>query len=661
MVSYGSWMTRFGGDRNLIGKTITLGDSPYVVVGILQREFHFSFLGKPEIWVPITGSRPCEKRRSCHNLFAVGRMKDGVQFETVQAKLATLARQLEQQFPDSNRGQGANVRPLVQVAAERVRPILLVMLAGALLLLLISYLNVAALLLVRAENRRREVAIRGALGASSGRLLCQFVTEGVALITGGAVMGLLIANWAIKGMLALIPQRMMIALPYLDNLGLNWHSYVGTVALSLLAAILFSAIPSLYVTGASLGTGLAEGSRGSAGLAWRRLGSRLVILEFAAAMVLLTGAGLIGKSLYQLLHVDIGLRADHVAAIAFRAPSASYDTPEKQVALEREVLTILGRMPELESVAAGSQMPVSFNGNTNWIRIEGQPYNGEHNEVNNRQVSPAYFSTIGAKLARGRYFNVSDDSTHPNVVIVNQALVRKHFPNGEDPIGKRIGDTQLSARSIQTIVGVVEDVRDGALDSEIWPAVYECSLQSPDSEFTIFARTRVPPELVLQPMRAVLRQQYPTAAINNEISMEDQILQSPTSYMHRSSAYLVGVFAAVALILGIVGLYGVVAYSVGQRTREIGIRMALGAVPQAVRRLILRESAALIGIAVLLGAAGSIGGATVLRGFFFRVAAWDFTALLGVTVVLVAAALIAAYLPARRAASVNPVDVLRSE
>jgi len=663
VLSHASWQKRFAADPNVIGKVVVLSDTPYIIAGVLPREFHFAPLGRPEFWVTNTGDSSCEKRRSCHNMYAVGRMKDGVQPASVLASLTTLAARLEQQYPLSNRFQSAAVQPLSQLAVATIRPILLVLLSGAVLLLLIAFLNVAALLLVRAENRRREVAIRGALGASSARLLSQFITEGLLLVSLGTALGLIFASGAIRFLHALLPARMSAAMPYLDHLSLTPNCLLAALALAVLAAALFAVIPSLYVQDSALGVGLAESSRGSAGLAWRRLGSRLVIAEFAAAMVLLTGAGLIGKSLYQLLRVDLAFRPERLVAMSVSPAGSARRTPEQAIALSREAAALVARIPGVESVGLASQMPVTFNGNTNWVRFEGLPYNGEHNEVNARTVSPAYFETIGAKLIRGRFFADSDDKSRTGVAVVNQTLVRKYFTNGEDPVGRRIGDLTLSPNSLRTIVGVVDDIREGALNAPIAPAVYECSLQDDLGGIAVFARAApgITPDSLLAPVRAALRERFPDAGISNETTLEAWIQQTSASAMHRSAAWLVSGFAVVALVLGIVGLYGVVAYSVGQRTREIGIRLALGAVPGTVKALILRESGRLVAVAAVLGIAGSITAATFLQKFFYGVAVWDIPALAAVTLVLGLAAALATYLPARRAASVNPMDVLRTD
>jgi predicted permease len=315
----------------------------------------------------------------------------------------------------------------------------------------------------------------------------------------------------------------------------------------------------------------------------------------------------------------------------------------------------------VESAAVTSDLPATCNCDTTWFRVLGKPWNGEHNDAPEREVSSGYFQTLHARLLRGRYFTEGDDQSKPLVVIINQTLAKKYFLPGENPVGEKIGDNDLSPKSLREIVGVIDDVREGGLDDDWVPAVYYPVNQSPDNYFSVLVRTSQSPRSVLASMTAELRHIDPEIGSTNEITMEDRIGQSPAAYIHRSSAWLVGGFAALALLLGVVGLYGVIAYSVSQRTREIGVRMALGAQRNAVYGLVMRQAGWLTVTGLALGLAGAVGVATLIRKMLFGVAAWDTVTLVAVAAVLGAAAMAASFVPARRAASVDPVQALRSE
>ncbi len=660
ILTYTSWQKRFAGQKNVIGQTLLLSGVPFTIVGVLPQDFQFAPAGNAEFWTTLHASDGCGMRRGCHGLNGIGRLKDGVSVEVALANMQAIARQLEMQYPADNRGQGATVAPLSDLVVKDVRPILLVLLGGAVLLLLIACVNVSSLLLVRSESRKREIAVRGALGASRGRLIRQFTTEGTVLVAAGSILGLVAAEAAMRVLTRLISKEMMDGMPYLQGLGANSHVLLFAGAVSVLAVVLFSAAPMLRLPLAAIRAGLAEGGRGSAGTLWRRFGANLVVVELAIAVVLLVGAGLLGKSFYRLLHVDLGFQPDHLATLTVALSDTAYAKDEQQVAVQRQIVARLSSLPGIKSVGVSSVLPVSFNGNTTWMRIVGLPYNGEHNEVNQRDVSSAFFTTLQAKLLRGRYFTDAEDASKPRVVIINQTLAKQYFP-GEDPIGKKIGDTDLSPKSITEIIGVVDDVKDGSLDSNIWPAVYYPFNQSSDTYFSVVARTSQADESVLPTLVTAIHEIDSGIGTMDEATMTARINNSPTAYLHRSAAWLVGGFAFLALLLGVVGLYGVIAYSVSRRTREIGVRMALGAQRGSVYQLIMKEAAWLVGLGIAAGLVSSIAMASLIRGLLFGVRSWDAVTLTSVAVVLAISALLASYIPARRAAQVDPMVALRYE
>jgi predicted permease len=660
ILSYGAWQKYFGERKDVIGKTILLSEAPYTVIGVLPRAFQFAPRGNTAVWVPLRASGHCETRRSCHNLWGIARLKDGISISAALAQTKSIAAQLEKQYPDSNRGQGAVVIPLSEAIVGEIRPILLILLGGAGLLLVIATVNVASLLLVRSESRKREMAVRSALGGSKLRLLGQFATEGAVLVIGGCFAGMFLAYWAMRALPNLVPPEMLATMPFLADAGLTWRVLACAAVLSLLAGALFSITPSLRVSLQAIRDGLAEGSRGSAGTTWQRLGANLVVVELAVAVVLLAGAGLLGKSLYRLLHVELGFQPDHLATLYIDMPQTRYTGASKQIALGREVVRRVSNLPGVRSVALTSLLPAYYNSNTDWIRFVGRPYSGEHNEVNERDVSSGYFTTIGAKLLRGRYFTDTEDQSKPKVVVINKALATKYFP-GQNPVGQKIGGITLSPDSIKEIIGVVDNIREGSLDSDIWPAVYYPFNQSPDSGFSLVARTKQSPQAMLLTASTAIRKIDPGLGIAEEATMMQRIHDSPSAYLHRSAAWIVGAFAALALLLSVVGLYGVIAYSAGQRTREIGVRMALGAQRHTVYALVLREAARLAAIGICIGLFGAVFAAGLMSGLLFGVRSWDLPTLIGVAVVLGVASVAASYVPARRAASINPIEALRSE
>jgi len=660
ILTYGSWQRRFGGRKEVIGETVNLSGTPTTIIGVLPEDFLFPPRGSAEFWTTVHQLSSCEKRRSCHNLFAIGRLKDGVSFETAQTEMAAIAKQLEIQYPGSNRDQGAHIAPLPELMVGTIRPILLVLLAGACLLLVIACVNVASLLLVRSESRRREFAVRGALGASPSRLIRQFITEGFVLVGAGTVAGLAAGYFAIRLLLGLVSKDMLSSMPYLSRLGLTPHVLGFTVVIALLAAGIFSLTPVLRLPTAAMREALNDGDRGSAGTLWRRLGANLVVLELTIAVVLLVGAGLLGKSFYRLLHVDLAFDPGNLATLFVSLPTTTYNKDELVVTAAHKIIDRVSTLPGVTSAAITSTLPVSGNGNTDWIRVVGHPFHGEHNEVNEREVSTDYFKTIRAQLLRGRLLTQQDDATRPRVTVINKAFADKYFP-GEDPIGKKYGNGDLAPDSIKEIVGIVDNIRESSLDEAIWPAEYKAHNQDADSFFALVVRTSGDAKSILPSLSTAVHQVDPGIGTLNELTMQQRINDSQTAYLHRSAAWLVGGFAALALILGVIGLYGVIAYSVSQRTREIGVRMALGAQRGTVYQLILREASILTVVGITAGILCALGASTLLRGLLFQIRTWDISTLAFVAVVLGASALIASYIPAHRAASINPVEALRAE
>lgn len=658
ILSYGAWQRRYGGKPDVLGKTVTLNGEPNVIIGVLPREFHFAS-SVAEFWTSLHVDGGCERRRSCHNMHVVARLSDGVANQAASANMKLIALQLQKQYPASNRGQGAGVVALSATMSGGLRPTLLALLGGAGLLLLIASVNIVSLLLVRCESRKREISVRRALGASQGRITRQFAAEGLVLVSAGSALGLALAYWTIHILATLIPSDMMTWMPFLIGIGLNVRvlGLAGGIALS--AAALFAVTPALHSSLSKMREGLAEGSRGSAGKTWRSVGSKLVVLELATAVVLLAGAGLCGKSLYYLLHVNLGMQPEHVVTLQFAAPD-SYGDDEKGIALERDIVSRIESLPGVKSIGLTSNLPVSSWDGATWLRVVGHPLQGAHNEVPERQVSSGYFPAIGAKLTRGRYFTRAEDVSKPKVAIINQAFAKQYFA-GENPIGKQLTYEIAVPQVPLEIIGVVEDIKEGQLDTASRPTMYVPFVMYTSSYFNVVVRTANNERPVLAALASAIHRIDPDISTKSPTTMSEVINASQSAYLHQSAAWLAGGFASLALLLSVAGLYGVVAYSVNQRTREVGIRMALGADRGSVYRLILKEAGWLTTGGIAIGLGCSVAAATLMRGLLFGVQSWDLPTLAAVALVLGAAAILASYIPARRAASVNPVEALRAE
>jgi macrolide transport system ATP-binding/permease protein len=658
LLSYAAWQKRFGGRQDVVGQTVILNGTSASIIGVLPRNFHFAPAGPTEFWLTINPLDNCNKMRVCHNFYGVGRLKDGISVAAADAEMKTIARQLQKQYPDSNLTRGALVIPLTDMIVGDIRPILLVLLCGSGLLLLIAIVNVASLLLVRSESRKREIAVRGALGATSGRLIRQFMTEGLLLATSASVLGISSAYAAIQILPKLLAPDRLADMPYLYGMGLNARVVLFACVISLAAGALFSLTPMLRLSLVTVRQGLTEGGRNAAGVAWRRFGTNLVVIELATAMMLLVAAGLLGKSFYRMLHVDMGLQPENLAMLQVWGPDSSYAKNPQKVEMERQVLGRLAGLPGVKSVAVSSDLPVGTGDGIKVVGIVGEPNLGNYNEVNEREVSSTYFTTLQAQLLRGRYFTEADDASRPPVTIINETFAKRYFP-GENPLRNHInfGDVKSSLE----VVGVVDDIKEGPLDIVTRPAMYVPFSQDPDNSFFVIVRTSQNPRFLLSAMAAAIHEVDSEIATYNGVTMADHIRDSQAAYLHRSSAWLVGSFAAIALLLGVVGLYGVIAYSVSQRTREIGIRMALGAQRWSVHQMVLREAGWLATTGIAIGAVCSLAATTLLRGLLFGVHPWDLPILAGVAAVLGVSALLASYIPAHRAASVDPVVALRTE
>jgi predicted permease len=485
------------------------------------------------------------------------------------------------------------------------------------------------------------------------------VIEASLLVALSVSLGFAAAWAAVDILAALIPERVLRGMPFFQTIGFDHRVFlfIGLVSLIALAVCTFAPLSRLSVS--DLRAGLAIGARSTTG-AWKRFGSSLVVVELALAIVLLAAAGLLGESFYRIIHVDINFNPSHLATLEIDA-NTGYDTTPRQLALSHSLIQIVSAVPGVQSAATvSSHLPVTCNCDANPYRVLGQPFTGTQQQALSSTVSANYFATIQARLLSGRFFTEADDTTHPPVAVINKMMAQQFFP-GENPIGKTIGDQILSPDSLHQVIGVIDDVREGELNAPLRPAVYFAANQNPGNYSFLVVRTAQDPAATLSALVSAIHRLDPGIGVRNEFTMTEHIHDGAASYLHSSAAWIVGGFAACALLLGVIGLYGVVAYSVSRRTSEIGIRMALGAQRSAIGRLILGEAASLVLTGLVFGIAASFITGRLLRSLLFGVRSWEPTILAAVAAILAAAALAAAFIPARRAAATDPIHALRSE
>ena len=674
VLSHGAWQTRFGGSGDVIGRIVTLqspwrpGPEPHVVIGVLPPGFHFTLADDAEFWTTIRGAQACWDVRSCRSLQAIGRLADGVSDQTASANMTSILEQLRREYPDHHRyPEVARLAPLRDVMLGDIRPILLMLLGGAGLLLVIACINVMSMLLARTDSRTREIAVRHALGASSGRLVMQFATEAFLLAGIGAVFGLVLARWLMQLLASLLSAEMISRMPYLQSAAPNARLVVFAGLVSLIAALAFAFAPVMRLSVSETAAGLKDAGRGSAGMHWRRFGAHLVIVELAVAVFLLVGAGLLGKSLYRLVHVETGFTAQGLATVGVVPTSvqagnatdgtaaAGQDPPGR---LARRVADRIAALPGVESVAYADHLPLAPGlapASSFWV--PGRP---EGEQLKDgwpiRRVSAGYFETLQARLIRGRYFTDDEVSSARQVMIINETAAGRYFP-GQDPIGRAIAFGGAAAPP-REIVGVVADIKDGPPETPAHPSAY---VPFDQPGFGLIIRAQDSERAVFPLLAPAIREIRADAFVSDVTTMSERLNQLPSASLQRLTAWLVGGFAALAFVLSVVGLYGVVAYSVGQRTREIGVRMALGAQGASISRLVIVDASVLVGVGTVLGIVCAVAAATLMRHLLFGVQSWDPATLAAAAMALTVSAFVACYIPARRAASLNPIDVLRAE
>jgi putative ABC transport system permease protein len=661
LLSYGLWQRRFGGDPKIIGETLTLDNKPHTVIGILPRWLRYPGLMMPqtgaEIWIPYFVS-PSQNQRGFANLRLVGRLKGGVSLATAQSDMDLIARRLEQQYPADNTNLGIGLVPLLEQLVGNVRPAITILVGAVSLVLLIACANVANLMLARASGRGTETAIRSVLGASRWRIVRQILSESVILSFLGGALGAVLA-WA---GLTWVRTMNVLSLPRLDEIGINFEVLAFTLVASTATGLLCGILPALQFSRVALHDRLKEGRKGTAASGNHRRWLRgLVVAEIALSMVLLVGAGLLLRSFKRVIDSNPGFDPRNVLTISVPLPQANYPDQLRQLQFYETALPRLAALPGVESASGAFRVPLVGLA-TATFSIEGQPVAvGNKPNTDYRAISPDYFRTMGIPLRHGREFTERDRVDTPDAAIINEELARRFFPN-EDPVGKRL---QLAAEEtrFRDIVGVVGDARLTSLVGQVDPAVYVPMTQNtwPQAlRISTFAiRTGLEPRSLLAAIRKEVHSIDPSLPVTQVQTMEE-IVQGALAPL-RFNLILLLIFAGVAGTLSVIGIYGVMSYSVTQQTHELGIRMALGARPSEILSLVAGDGAKLAIAGVVIGVAGSLGLTRLISGLLFGVSATDPVTFAVIALGLTVICIVAGGIPARRAARVNAIVALRGE
>ena len=664
VLSHKLWQRRFGGDARIVGRAVTLNDESFTVVGVMPPAFNYPDTDA-EMWVTPRHAVPEVARvgnvdpatlRALHYLNVIARLKPGITREQAQAEMEGIAARLEQAYPVENTGHTARVVSLHEQTVGDVRPALLILLGAVGLVLLIACANVANLLLARAAGRAKEMSIRTALGASRTRLVRQLLTESTLLALAGGTVGLLLAVWGLDLLIALSPEN----IPRLHEVNLDARVLAFTLAVSLLTGLIFGLAPALQASSLDLNSSLKEGGRGTTeGTGRRRMRGALVVFEVALTLVLLIGAGLMIRSFSRLQQVDPGFRADNLLTMELSMPPARFNESEDQAAnFYREVLNRIGTLPGVQSVGATWILPLSGQGAGTGFEIEGYtPAPNERINTAFSSISPRYFETMSIPLIRGRAFTDSDTAQSQGVVIINEAFARRYF-SSQDPIGRRIRQ-RGEDNDWLTIIGVVGDVRHRGLTEEPQAEMYLSYLQSPFPFMNVVIRTTSDPSNLTAAVRREVWAVNPNQPVANVSTMNQ--LMSNSIARTRFNTLLLQLFASVALALSVVGLYGVMAYSVAQRTHEIGVRMALGAQRRDVLKMVVGQGMILVTIGIALGLASAFAATRLMATLLYGVSATDPVTFIGIALLLIVAAFVACYIPARRATKIDPMVALRYE
>jgi putative ABC transport system permease protein len=661
VISHSFWQSHFGANPNVVGQTISLNSEPYTIVGIMPAKFAFPTSSDPkfqtQMWTPIAWSDKDRAVRGNHNYLVIGRLKLDTKLEQAKAEMNTISSRLEQQFPADDKGWGATVIPLREEMVGEVRSALMILLGAVGFVLLIACANVANLVLVKTLARQKEIAIRTALGASSFRVLRQILVETLTLSLCGGVLGLLVAHFSVRLIVAFLAQQ----LPFAANISLDVSVLAFTLLVSLLTGVIAGVVPAFRATKTNLNDSLKAGlGRTDADSGSHRTRSVLVVSEMALSLVLLVGAGLMIRSLSHLRNVDPGMNTHNVVTSDLQLSRVKYAKPVQQFAFYDQLVQRLRTLPGVESASAIDIMPLSGGGSTQPIAVEGRPMvpMAEQPEVPVRVVEPEFMRTMNIPLLQGRMLNTADAEDRPQAILISDATAKRIWP-GENPIGKRLTLTFFPEK-VREVVGVVGNVKQDGLDiAEPASALYLPMAQAPRSFMTVVLRVSSQPENLAPAIANAVHEIDREQPVNDVVTM-DMVMADSISHQ-RFNMLLLGAFAGLALVLAAIGLYSVLAYSVRRRVREIGVRMALGAQRMDVIRMILGQGVRLALIGVGIGVVAAFILTRLMANQLFQVSATDPLTFIGVAVVLVLVAIAACYIPARRAAKVDPMVALRYE
>jgi len=656
LLAYGIWQSQFAGDRGVVGRRIMLDGAPATVVGVLPKDFQFARRGDAQIWTPIDRGASMRQRRGAHWLNVVGRLRDGATLVAASTNMSAVMRDLAREFPESNTGRDAQIVPLRDELVGSVRPLLLVLYGAVAVVLLVACANVANLLLMRGTDRQREIAVRVALGAGRGRLVRQLLTESLLLSIAGATLGLVLAQVGVRSLTSAIPDAARARIPALSTAGVDLRVVVYSAVVAIVAGLAFGLAPAIRTSRTSVQDVLRNGGRGSTTGASLR--DALVVGEISLTLMLLCGATLFGRSLSRLLSLELGFRPQHVMTAGVLLPNTTYGDKASAIMAFARIEAAVRSLPGVSDVGLTSKLPLDF-GNSVGFDIAGRPPSrpGEYPSASYRDIAGSYFKTLDIPVLSGRAFDARDVATAPQVAVVNRAFATAYF-DGKDPVG---GALLFGDKDTVPIVGLVGDVPIGNLGDKIPPTLYISLAQSSETFMSLVIRGDADARQLTRAIERIVTEQAPGAAVVNAAPMDRLISQSSSVFLRRFPLLLVGVFAATALVLAIVGIYGVVSYSVAQRSREMGIRMALGAQPRNLVGMIVREGGWLAAAGVGIGIVATLIASRLITNMLYGIAPSDPATYIAVSAVLTAVALVAMVVPARRASRVDPSVTLRGE